>query len=137
MPVHDPDWKEVCAVIGEVVLLYTALDHQLNRIVIEVMHLAPSPMLESVVATLDARQKIEMLKNRAGHIRQNDWKKALKTHADRLERVTKIRNAVCHTPLIPDKTKGGFEFAPAAASKLLKSVTILDKNNYTVDRLNA
>lgn len=75
MPVHEPEWKEACAVVGEVVLIYTALGHQLNLIVIEVMHLAQSPMLESVVATLDARQKIEMLKNRAAHIKQKDWKK--------------------------------------------------------------
>jgi hypothetical protein len=92
MPVHKPEWKDACAVIGEVVLLYSALDHQLNFIVIDVMHLSHSPMLETVVATLDARQKIEILKSRAGHIRQKDWQKALKTHADRLERVARIRN---------------------------------------------
>jgi hypothetical protein len=36
MPVHEPEWKEACALIGEVALLYSALDHQLNLIVIEV-----------------------------------------------------------------------------------------------------
>jgi hypothetical protein len=56
------------------------------------------------------------------------------THADRLERVARIRNAVCHTPLIPIQGKPGFEFAPAAASKILKSVTIAEKT-FTLDRL--
>jgi hypothetical protein len=58
--------KDAIANVGELVLLYTALDHQLNLIVIEVMHLAPTPMLEAVVTTLDPRQKIEMLESRAG-----------------------------------------------------------------------
>jgi hypothetical protein len=135
MPVHDPDWKEACAVVGEVVLLYTALDTQLNHIVIEVMHLTHSAMLESVVATLDPRQKTEILKSRAKHIRQKDWQKALKTHADRLERVARIRNGVCHAPLIPGKVKGSFEFAPAAATKILKSVTFADAKNYSLERM--
>jgi hypothetical protein len=121
--------------VGELVLLYTALDHQLNRIIIEVMHLAQSPMLEAVVATLDPRQKVEMLKSRSGHIRQSDWKKAFKTHADRMERIAKIRNAACHTPMIQSKKGDGFEFAPAAASKLLKSMTVRSKDDYDVERL--
>jgi hypothetical protein len=135
MPVKEGKWKDACANVGELVLLYTALDHQLNLIIIEVMHLAPAPMLEAVVATLDPRQKIEMLKSRAGHVRQPDWKKAIKTHADRLERIAKMRNAACHTPMVPSKTDGRFEFAAAAATKLLKSMTVRSKDDYTVDRL--
>jgi hypothetical protein len=131
---NDPKWKDACAVIGEVTLLYTSLDHQLNHIIIEVMHLIHSTMLEAVVATLDTRQKIEILKSRGKQIREKDWKKAVLTHADRLERVARIRNAVCHTPLIPMRGKDGFEFAPAAASKILKSITIVEKS-YTLDRL--
>jgi argininosuccinate lyase len=100
MPTKE-QWKDAYALVGELVLTYTALDRQLNHIVIEVMHLSESPLLEAVVATLDPRQKIEMLKSRAAHIRQQDWKKAVKTHAERLERVAKIRNAACHTPMVP------------------------------------
>lgn len=135
MPVKDQEWKDACSTVGELVLIYTALDHQLNRIIIEVMHLAPSPMLEAVVATLDPRQKVEMLKSRAVHVRQQDWRKAIKTHADRIERVAKIRNAACHTPIIPNKKHGGFEFAPAAASKLLKTMTLRNKDDYDIERL--
>lgn len=39
-----------------------------------------------------------------------------------------------YTPY-PNKKGGGLEYAPAAASKILKSVTIVDPKNYTVDRL--
>jgi hypothetical protein len=76
-----------------------------------------------------------MLKSRVAHIRQADWKKAIKTHADRLERVAKVRNAVCHTPMIPSKKDDGFEFAAAATTKLLKSLTVRSKDDYSVDRL--
>jgi hypothetical protein len=134
MPTKE-QWKNAYATVGELVLLHTALDHQLNHIIIEVMHLSQSPMLEAVVATLDPRQKIEMLKSRAAHIRQPDWKKAVKTHADRLERVAKIRNAVCHTPMVPSTKVDGFEFAPAAATKLLKSMTVRSKHDFSVERL--
>jgi hypothetical protein len=133
VPVSEPKWKEACAVVGEVVLLYSSLDHQLNLIIIEVMHLAQSTMLESVVATLDTRQKIEILKTRAAHVRAKDWKKALQTHADRLERVARLRNAACHTPMIAKADS--FEFSPVAASKLLKSMTVRSRDDYTVDRL--
>jgi hypothetical protein len=121
--VKEGKWKDACSTVGELVLIYTALDHQLNRIVIEVMHLAASPTLEAVVATFDARQKVEMLKNRAAHV---NWRKAIKTHADRIERVAKI---------IPSKQREGFEFAPAAASKLLKSMTVRSKDDYDIERL--
>ncbi|MCP9625849.1 hypothetical protein NML43_01975 [Rhodopseudomonas palustris] len=107
----------------------------MNHIIIDAMHLTRSPMLESVVGTLDPRQKIEMLKARADQIRQKDWKKAIKNHADRLERVARIRNAICHAPLIPAKVKGRFEFAPVAVTKILKSVTIVDSKNYNLERL--
>ncbi|MGX9426413.1 MULTISPECIES: hypothetical protein [Bradyrhizobium] len=134
MPTKE-QWKNAYATIGEMVLLYTALDHQLNHIIIEVMYLSTSPMLETIVATLDPRQKIEILKSRAAHLRQPNWKKAVKAHADQLERVAKIRNAVCHTPLVPNKKGDGFEFAPQAATKLLKSMTVRSKDDYSITRL--
>ena len=68
-------------------------------------------------------------------VKQPDWKKPLTTHADRLERVAKIRNAVCHTPMVPSKKHGGFEFTPAAAAKLLKGMTIRSKDDYSVERV--
>jgi argininosuccinate lyase len=81
MPATDPKWRAACGEVGELVLLYTALDHQLNHVIIEVLNLAKSTMLETVVATLDPRQKVEMLKERAKHIRQLEWRKATQTHA--------------------------------------------------------
>jgi hypothetical protein len=53
-----------------------------------------------------------------------------------LERVAKMRNVVCHTPLVPSRQSKGFEFAPAAASKILKSLRIDQNKNYTLDRVS-
>jgi hypothetical protein len=136
MPTEE-QWKDAYAKVGELVLLYTALDHQLNDVLIEVIRLAQSPirMREALVATLDPRQKIEMLKSRAAHIRQQGWKKAVKAHAGRLERVAKIRNAVCHTPMVPNKKGNGFEFAPvaAAAVKPAKNMAFKSKDDYSIE----
>ena len=74
---NDPKWRDACAQLGEIILLSTALDYQLTGVVIEVMHLEESPMLETVVATLDSRQKIEMVKARARKLTSPDWQKAL------------------------------------------------------------
>jgi hypothetical protein len=136
MPTEE-QWKDAYAKVGELVLLYTRLDCQLNQVIIEVIRLAQSPirMREALVATLDPRQKIEMLRSRAAHIRQQGWKKAVKTHAGRLERVAKIRNAVCHTPMVPNKEGDGFEFAPASATKLLKDMMFASKDDYAIEGL--
>ena len=134
MPTEE-QWKDAYAKVGELVLLYTTLDHQLNHVIIEVIRLAQSPirMREALVPTLDPRQKIEMLRSRSAHIRQQGWKKAVKTHTDRLERVAKIRNAVCHTQMVPNKKGDGFEFVPAAAAKPLNNMMF--KDDYSIEGL--
>jgi hypothetical protein len=105
------------------VLLTTALDHQLNHILIQVLHLAESPLLEAVVATLDMNRKTEMLKARAKHILNSTWQKALQTHLDKLEQISSWRNIACHTALIPDEEHGAV-FVPTAAAKLLKNLQL-------------
>jgi len=121
----DPDakFRAAYAVVGELVLMATALDHQLNHVLIQVLHLADSPMLESVVATLDMNRKVEMLKARSKYISNKTWQKALETYLDKLEKVLSWRNIACHTALIPDE-KHGAVFAVAAAAKLLKSLQL-------------
>lgn len=78
-------------------------------------------MLEAVIATLDMVRKIEILKERSNYIPQQDWRKPLLKHLERLERISKWRNFACHTVLIPDD-KLRAVFVPTAAAKLLKSI---------------
>ena len=121
--VADARFRATYSVVGELVLITTALDHQLNHVLIETLHLTSSPMLESVVATLDMVRKAEMLKERAKHISQPNWKRPLLSYLEKLERVSKWRNIACHTPLIPDDNHGAV-FAPTAAARLLKNLQL-------------
>ena len=79
----NPDYSELYAVVGELVMIANAVDHLLNQLVIEALHLEKSPMLESVLATLDPRQKIEMLKGRAKLINTLAGKRASRDFATR------------------------------------------------------
>ncbi|MGH9866306.1 MAG: helix-turn-helix transcriptional regulator [Candidatus Acidiferrales bacterium] len=121
---NDPNarFQAAYAVVGELVLMATALDHQLNHVLIQVLHLADSPMLEAVVATLDINRKVEILKARSKYISNKTWQRALETYLDKLEKVSRWRNIACHTALIPDE-KHGAVFAPAAAA-MLKSLQL-------------
>lgn len=120
---QDAGFRAAYGAVGELVLLATALDHQLNHVLIQVLHLAESPMLEAVVATLDAVRKIEMLRERSKFIAQARWQKPVLAYVDKVERVYRWRNIACHTPLIPDKEHGGV-FVPTAAAKLLKGLQL-------------
>jgi transcriptional regulator with XRE-family HTH domain len=120
---RDAGFRASYGVVGELVLLATALDHQLNHVLIQVLHLVESPMLEAVVATLDTVRKIEMLKERSKFIAQSKWQKPVLSYVDKLERVSRWRNIACHTPLIPDENHGAV-FVPTAAAKLLKTLQL-------------
>ena len=123
----EPDHTKIYAVVGELVMIANAIDHLLNQLVIEALHLEKSPMLEPLVAMLDARQKIEMLKSRAKHINNAVWKKAITGFCDKTESVYRQRNIVCHMPasLVGDKWK----FRPVTAVKILNK---LDLENETL-----
>jgi hypothetical protein len=120
---QDARFRAAYGVVGELILITTALDYQLNHVLIQVLHLTESPMLESVIATLDMNRKIEMLKARSKHIRQLHWRNSVLSHLDNLERISKWRNIAAHTMLIHDDEHGAI-FAPAAAAKLLRSLQI-------------
>ena len=120
---RDARFRAAYRVVGELVLLATALDHQLNHVLIQVLHLLESPMLEAVIATLDIVRKIEMLKERSKFIAQSKWQKPVLSYVEKLERVSKCRNIACHTPLIPDE-KHGAVLVPTAAAKLLKTLQL-------------
>ena len=109
--------------VGEVVLLASAIDSQLNHVLIQLLHLVESPMLEAVIATLDTVRKIEMLKERSTFIAQTRWQKPVRMYVEKVERVYKWRNIACHTPMIPDE-KHGAVFVPTAAAKLLKGLQL-------------
>ena len=66
--------REIFAVVGELVLIATALDTLLKSVLVAVLHLGSSPLIEPVVATLDSVRKIEILKERVPFIRTRTGK---------------------------------------------------------------
>ncbi len=122
MPTDDPLWRNALSHVGEIVLLASALDHQLTHVVIELLHLSKSPMLEPVVATLDAPRKLEILKGRAKHIRQAHWKKPIEKYVDLVERVNRVRNTACHSQMLQEGEK--FIFTSSQAAKLFKGLKL-------------
>lgn len=113
------------AVVGELVMISTALDLQLNGVLTTILDLGESPMIEPVVATLDPARKVEIMKARAAHMPKNDWRKKLSTFCDHLDAVFKQRNVACHTP--PVWEDGAWTFKPVAAAKLLKRIDLTGK----------
>jgi hypothetical protein len=122
MPTDDPVWRNALSQIGEIVLLASALDHQLTYVVIEVLHLTKSPMLEPVVATLESSRKLEILKGRMKHIKQENWRKPVEKYVDLVERVNRSRNIVCHSQMIHDGDR--FIFTSSQAAKLFKGLRL-------------
>jgi hypothetical protein len=121
----SPGHREIYAIVGELVLISTALDHLLSSLVVQVLELGPSPMVLPVVGTLDPVRKIEILKARADHIAQPDWKKGLRRFVDQTESVFKYRNIACHTPAVLED--GEWSFKPYAAAKMLKKLNLKEK----------
>jgi hypothetical protein len=119
------DYTELYVVVGELVMIANAVDHLLNQLVIEALHLEKSPMLEPVVATLDPRQKIEILKSRAKLINSADWKKGITGFCGKADALYRQRNIVCHTPAYPDGDT--WTFKPIAAAKLLNRLDLEKK----------
>ncbi len=117
--------KETYAVVGELVMVSTALDHQLNHVLIAILDLGEAVFLEPVVAMLDPARKLEALKARADHIRANDWKNGIIKYCNKLESVFKQRNIACHTQ--PILENGIWTFKPVAAAKMLKKIDLTTK----------
>jgi hypothetical protein len=118
-PQRDP--TGTYAIVGELVMVASAIDFQLTQIVIEACHLGRSAMIHSVVATLDPSRKVELLKERSKAIpRGKKYRDNLELYCDLAEAVAAQRNIACHsTPVLAD---GNWTFKPMAAAKLLKSM---------------
>jgi hypothetical protein len=114
------------AVVGELVMSSAGIDWQLNHVLIEVLDIGGPLLVEPVVATLDARLKIEILKERAKHISAKQWSKGVAKYCDKVEKVFRIRNAVCHLP--PVLKAGVWTFKPVAAAKMFKNIDLANRD---------
>jgi len=130
----EQDNREMYSTVGELVLLASAIDTQLNTVLIELFSLGNAVLLEPVIATLDPSRKIEMIKAREGFISINNngkkWKDALKQYVKGVEKIQKARNTVCHTPASIEN--GTWILRPVQFSKLAKTIDIKSKSSYPI-----
>ena len=114
-----------CAIVGELVLIASALDVQVNHVCISVLALTNSPMLEPIVATIDSPRKIEILRAYAAKIDAPQWRSALKKYVKSVEAVNKSRNIAAHSVI--SFQDGEAVLTSPAAAKLLKSINLADR----------
>jgi len=122
--------RDACAAVGKMILMGALLDDQLSKILIEVLALEPSPLLLSVVSTLDTSRKIDILKAQTKHLPDGPWKEGLKEYLGPLERAIKYRNIAAHS--IPVENGGRLVLTSYATAKLMRA---LDRKEKVVAKL--
>lgn len=119
------DGRDAYAVVGELVLISSAIDFLSNRLLIVVLDLGDSVMLDAVIATLDTSRKVEILKGRADHMPATEWKRRVTKFCDKVENVLRQRNIACHTP--GSLNDDVWTFTPISAAKMLKKLDLKAK----------
>src|SRR6516225_3718795 len=79
-------------------------------------------MIEPVVGTLDPVRKVEVLKERAPHIRNEEWKKRVTAFVSKTESVFRQRNIACHMPAVLEN--GKWTLTPVSAARVLKHLDL-------------
>jgi hypothetical protein len=79
-------------------------------------------MIEPVVGTLDSVRKIEILKQRAPFIRNEEWKKRVTAFVSKAESVFRHRNIACHMPAVLEN--GKWTLTPVSAARVLKHLDL-------------
>jgi len=116
----DAEMRTFCEGVGELVLWASAIDAQLTKAVIRACSLTETPMLEPIVAELDARAKVDILRARSKHIKTAAWSKGITRWVDKVEKVNGYRNMVAHHQVLVND--GKLILHSAQARKLLKRI---------------
>lgn len=131
----DAEMQAFCKRVGELVLWASAIDAQLTKAVIRACSLTETPMLEPIVAGLDARAKVDFLRAMSKHITSAAWSKGITKWADKAEKVNGYRNIVAHHQVA--LSDGKLTLYSAQARKLLKRIKDLKPAPAkTVDDIN-
>ncbi len=139
----DAEMRIFCEGVGELVLWASAIDAQLTKAVIRAYSLTETPMLELIVAELDARAKVEILRARSKHIKRARskhkktaaWSEGITRWVKKAEEVNGHRNTVAHQQVAV--SDGKLSLYSAQARKLLKRINGLKPAPAkTVDDIN-
>ena len=116
----DAEMRTFCEGVGELVLWASEIDAQLTKAVIRACLLTETPMLEPIVAELDARAKVEILRYWSKHIKTAAWSRGITRWVKKAEKVNKYRNTVAHHQIAVND--GKLILHSAQARKLLKRI---------------
>ena len=131
----DAEMRTFCEGVGELVLWASEIDAQLTKAVIRACLLTETPMLEPIVAELDARAKVEILRYWSKHIKTAAWSRGITRWVKKAEKVNKYRNTVAHHQIAVND--GKLILHSAQARKLLKRIKDLKPAPAkTVDHIN-
>ncbi len=131
----DAEMRTFCEGVGELILWASAIDAQLTKAVIWACSLTETPMLEPIVAELDARAKVEILKAWSKHIKRAAWSKRITRWVSMAEMVNGYRNTVAHHQIAV--SDGKLILHSAQALKLLRRIKDLKPAPAkTVDDIN-
>lgn len=123
--------RHAYSVVGELVLIASALDSQLNKICIATLDLKASVLLEPAIGSIDSARKIEILKTYASKLKAAGWKKGIIKHAEAVENINRWRNIAAHSVI--SFHRGRVALISPAAAKLLRSIDIASKSASKVD----
>ena len=120
----DREMDAICQAIGSLIVWCNMIDQQMNQVVANLFVLPDAPMIEPIVAQLDIRQKLELLKARAKLLPSgNGWRVNLLKWLKNVETVNERRNLVAHHHVVIRDNK-----ATLASSQLIKIMKALDSN---------
>lgn len=117
---NEEDMKIFSQAVGELVLWASAIDAQLTKAVILAFSLKESSWLESFIAEVDARAKIESLKKWSNLIQKKDWSTRITKWTEKIEKVNSYRNIVAHHQV--GMSAGKLILHSDQARKLLKKI---------------
>ena len=131
----DGEMRTFCEGVGELVLWASEIDVQLTKAVIMACSLTGSPLLEPIVAELDARAKVKILRAWSKHIKAPAWTKGITIWVNEAEKVSRHRNTVAHHQVAV--SDGKLILHSGQASKLLKHILDLKSAPAkTIDDIN-
>ncbi len=112
----DAEMRAFCEHTGELIYWASAIDAQLTKAVIRAFSLTETPMLEPIVAELDARAKVAILRARSKHIKPVAWSKGITRWVNKAEKVNgySTLSELTITPARPT-AYGGAKESPAGA----------------------
>lgn len=119
-PDENERMTELCAAIGELILLSTRMDQQLAEAIVFIFVLKPAKMLIPVVSEIETRRKIDLLKARVRKLEPPEWRGPLLRWCRHAEKVNGYRNFVAHHQVVEEE--GNFILFSPQAGKLIKGM---------------